>query len=627
MQPTVRERRTVRWPRQRVHKETLAAAEATPLAAESTNPIERRQTPLRRLIGLCRPYQPWLVGGSFCLVIAGALGLVLPWVVRGLIDNVLGAGGMGALWQALVALVAIAVTQAIFTFGQGFLLAYAGERLVADLRSRLYRHLQRLSVGFFDGRRVGELLSRLTNDVAAVQQAITNGLFSSLQRLILLIGAACLLVATEWRLAAVALTTVPPIVIASAYFGRRLQRLTNEAQAELGSTTAVLEETIAGARTVRAFAQEEYEIGRYNRGVGRAFGAAMRRARLRAGFVPLITLCALLGVIGVLVLGAQQVGSGTMTPGALVSAILYITLMASSVGALTGAYAQLCEAGGAAERLFELLDTTPDIIDAPDARPLPAILDGRVRFDRLSFSYGDQPAAPMVLRDLSLEIAPGERLAIVGPSGAGKSTLVNLLLRFYDPSSGSLAVDGHDLREVQLNSLRDRLGVVPQEPVLFSGTVAENIAYGRQEATQEQIAAAATAANAHAFITELPEGYDTVVGERGARLSGGQRQRIAIARAILKDPRILILDEATSSLDTTSEAIVREALERLMQGRTTIVIAHRLSTVESADRIVVLDRGRIAEQGTHTALLARNGLYHRLYTSASDRGDGTIAAK
>ena len=627
MQVTFRERRVFRWPRQRMHTGTLAAADIMPLAVEALNPAEREHTALRRLIGLCRPYRSWLAGGSFCLVLAGALGLVLPWVVRGLIDNVLGTNGMGALWQALVALVAIAVAQAVFTFGQGFLLSYAGERLVADLRSRLYRHLQRLSVGFFDGRRVGELLSRLTNDVSAVQQAITNGLFSSLQQLILLIGAACLLVATEWRLAAVALTTVPPIVIASAYFGRRLQRLTNEAQTELGSTTAVLAETIAGARTVRAFAQEEYEIGRYDQGVRRSFGAAMRRARLRAGFIPLVTLFAVLGVIGVLVLGAQQVGSGTMTAGALVSAILYITLMASSVGALTSAYAQLREAGGAAERLFELLDTTPDIVDAPDARPLPPVLDGRVRFDRLSFSYGDQPAAPMVLRDLSLDIALGERLAIVGPSGAGKSTLVNLLLRFYDPSSGSLEVDGYDLRDVQVNSLRDSLGVVPQEPVLFSGTIAENIAYGRQDATREQVEAAASAANAHPFIAELPEGYDTVVGERGARLSGGQRQRIAIARAILKDPRILILDEATSSLDTTSEATVREALERLMEGRTTIVIAHRLSTVERADRIVVLDRGRIVEQGTHTALLERSGLYHRLYTSASARGDKAIAAK
>ena len=589
--------------------------------------IGRHRSALARLLGLCQPYRRWLAAGALCLIIAGGLGLTLPWVVRGLIDSALNAGSLGQLWQAGVALVVIAIAQALFTFGQGFLLSYAGERLVADLRGRLYRHLQRLSVGFFDGRRVGELLSRLTNDVGAVQGAITNGLFNSLQQVILLIGASFMLVATEWRLAAVALTTVPPIVVASAYFGRRLQRLTSEAQAELGASTAVLEETIAGARTVRAFAQEDYEIGRYDQGVRRAFGAAMRRAKLRAGFVPLITLCALLGVIGVLVLGAQQVGSGALTPGALVSAIIYITLMATSVGALTGAYAQLREASGAAERLFELLDTTPEITDAPTARPLPSTVVGRVTFDRLSFRYGTDDIAPTVLRDLSLEVNPGERLAIVGPSGAGKSTLVNLLLRFYDPTAGRIAIDGHDLREVRLNSLRDLLGVVPQEPVLFSGTVAENIAYGRPDATPTQIEAAARAANAHAFIEELPEGYATVVGERGARLSGGQRQRIAIARAILKDPRILILDEATSALDTASETAVREALERLMDGRTTILIAHRLSTVEGADRIVVLDHGRIAEQGTHGQLLARGGLYHRLYTSASASGAEMLAAK
>jgi subfamily B ATP-binding cassette protein MsbA len=400
----------------------------------------------------------------------------------------------------------------------------------------------------------------LTNDVAAIRQAITSGLLGSLQQVILLVGAAGLLFVAEWRLAAVALATVPPIVIASAVFGRRLQRLTVETQAEHGSATTMLEETIAGARTVRAFGREEYEIGRYDRGVRRTFDAAMRWARRRAGFVPFISLCALLGVIGVLVLGAWQVGQGTLTPGALVSAILYITLMATAVGGLTGVYAQLREASGAAERLFELLDTTSEIVDTPTARPLPASVRGAARFDRLTFRYGNRPEARAVLRDLSLAIAPGERVAIVGPSGAGKSTLVNLLLRFYDPVDGTVTLDSHDLREVTLGSLRDALGVVPQEPVLFGGTVAENIAYGRQEATREEIAAAARQANAHDFIRELPEGYDTVVGERGARLSGGQRQRIAIARAILKDPRVLILDEATSSLDNTSEAIVREAL-------------------------------------------------------------------
>jgi len=573
---------------------------------------------LVRLLGLCR--------GAVCLIFAGGLGLALPWVIRGLIDNALGTGAGTAIWPPLVALVVIAIAQAGFTFGQSLLLAYAGEKLVADLRARLYRHLQSLSVGFFDGRRVGELLSRLTNDVAAIQQTITSGILNSLQQIILLVGAAALLFITEWRLAAVALLTVPPIVIASAVFGRRLQRLTVETQAELGAATTMLEETIAGARTVRAFGREEYEIGRYDHGVRRTFDAAMRRARLRAGFVPFITLCALLGVIGVLVLGAWQVGQGTLTPGALVSAILYITLMATAVGGLTGVYAQLREASGAAERLFELLDTSSEITDTPDARPLPATLQGAVRFDGLTFRYGKRPEARAVLRSLSLTIAPGERVAIVGPSGAGKSTLVNLLLRFYDPVGGAVTLDGHDLREVTLNSLRDALGVVPQEPVLFGGTVAENIAYGRQEATREEIETAVRQANAHDFVRELPEGYDTIVGERGARLSGGQRQRLAIARAILKDPRVLILDEATSSLDNTSEAIVQEALGRLMVGRTTILIAHRLTTIEGADRIVVLDDGRIVEEGTHAEVLTHDGVYRRLHDSAHAGTEPALAA-
>ena len=321
--------------------------------------LASRHGALVRLLGLCRPYRRWLSGGAICLILAGGLGLALPWVIRGSIDNALGTTVGTAIWLPLVALVVMAIAQVGFTFGQSLLLAYAGERLVADLRARLHRHLQSLSVGFFDGRRVGELLSRLTNDVGAIQQAITSGIFNSLQQIILLIGAAAMLFATEWRLAAVAMLTVPPIVIASAVFGRCLQRLTVETQAELGAATTLLEETITGARTVRAFGREKYEIGRYDRGVRRTFDAAMRRARLRAGFVPFITLCTLLGVIGVLVLGAWQVGQGTLTPGALVSAILYITLMATAVGSLTGVYAQLREASGAAERLFERSARSP----------------------------------------------------------------------------------------------------------------------------------------------------------------------------------------------------------------------------------------------------------------------------
>ncbi len=582
---------------------------------------------LGRLLWLSRPYWRGLAAGGVCLLIASALGLVLPWLVRVLIDGIFVARNPGLLRRAMIALVAVFTVQALFNFGQSYLLAYTGERLVADLRRRLYGHLQGLSVGFFDGRRVGELLSRLTNDVAAIQQSLTANLLNFLQQLVFLTGAVALVVITDWRLAGIVLATLPPIILAGAFFGRRLQALSNEAQAELGRATTVLEETIAGARTVKSFAREGYEVERFGASIERTFAVAMRRTRLRAIFSPLITFFALLALTGVLVFGAREVGQGRMTPGELVSSLMYMTMVAGPIGALTGVYAQLREASGAAERLFELLDTVPEVTDAPDAAPLPGPVVGRVRVEDVSFRYGAAPDAPTVLDGVSLDAAPGERLALVGPSGAGKSTLVNLLLRFYDPVAGRVTLDGHDLRGVTLQSLREALGVVPQDPVLFGGTIAENIAYGRLDATPEEVEAAARAANAHGFIGDLPQGYETVVGERGIKLSGGQRQRVAIARAILKDPRVLILDEATSSLDTEAEAAIQEALERLMRGRTTIVIAHRLSTVERADRIVVLERGRVVEQGRHADLLARGGLYHRLYTRKfADTSDGATRA-
>lgn len=569
---------------------------------------------LRRLLGLAAPYRWLLVGGGIFLLISSLLGLVLPWLVRGIIDGALTNGDDALLRRTILALVATFVVQAIVGIAQGYLLSFAGERLVADLRRRLYAHLQALSVGFFDGRRVGELLSRLTNDVGAIQTSLTGNLLTFVQQIVMLIGAVTLVIVTEWRLAGIVLLAMPPIILAGAFFGRRLQKLSGEAQAALGVTTTALEETLAGVRTVKAFGREGYEIARYGRSVERTFAVAMRRTRVRSVFGPTITLFAFLTLTGVLIFGAREVASGQLSPGALVSALLYMTMVAGSIGGLTGVYAQLREASGAAERLFEILDTTPQIADVPGAQPLPAPVRGAVRIEALSFRYATIPSdAPPTLSDVDLTLASGETVALVGPSGAGKTTLANLLLRFYEPSVGRILLDGRDLRDVTLASLREAVGVVPQEPALFGGTVGENIAYGRLDATQEAIVAAARAANAHGFIAELPEGYDTIVGERGIRLSGGQRQRVAIARAILKDPRLLILDEATSSLDNESEAAIQAALERLMRGRTTLVIAHRLSTVERADRIVVLDRGRIVEQGTHAQLLVAGGLYARLY--------------
>jgi len=591
------------------------SAESAPRRDGAEGAVRVDPAALRRLLGLAAPYRWLLIGGGIFLLISSLLGLVLPWLVRGIIDGALTNGDDALLRRTILALIATFVVQAVVGIAQGYLLSFAGERLVADLRRRLYAHLQALSVGFFDGRRVGELLSRLTNDVGAIQTSITGNLLTFVQQIVMLIGAVTLVIITEWRLAGIVLLALPPIILAGAFFGRRLQKLSGEAQAALGATTTVLEETLAGVRTVKAFGREGYEIARYGRSVEETFAVAMRRTRVRSVFGPTITLIAFLTLTGVLIFGAREVANGQLSPGALVSALLYMAMVAGSIGGLTGVYAQLREASGAAERLFEILDTPPQIADVPGAQPLPVPVRGAVRIADVSFRYDTLASdAPPTLSDVELTLAPGETVALVGPSGAGKTTLANLLLRFYEPSAGRVLLDGRDLRDITLASLREAVGVVPQEPALFGGTIGENIAYGRLDAPQGAIEAAARAANAHGFIADLPERYDTVVGERGIRLSGGQRQRVAIARAILKDPRLLILDEATSSLDNESEAAIQAALERLMRGRTTLVIAHRLSTVERADRIVVLDRGRIVEQGTHGQLLVAGGLYARLYT-------------
>lgn len=567
-----------------------------------------------RLFGYLRPYQRWMIVALIAMVIGAGLGLVMPLAVGQIVNLITGDQALPIAQIALILMI-VAIGDVIVSFIQTYSLAFVGERVVSDLRLAAYRHLQQLDLAFFDQRRTGEITSRITNDVTLIQSAVTTNLATLLQGVIQLAGAVILMVVVSWQLSGLALVLVPTLVLIAAGFGRWLRRISTAVQDRLADATSILEETVAGARVVRSFGREPYEIERFRTAVEATFATAMKRARVRALFQPAMSLAVWVALIGMLVVGGYLVSVGSLTPGDLVAFLFYAGMAAGSMGAFAGLFGQIQEALGAVARVFELLDQQPAVADAPDAIPLPPV-QGKVEFCAVSFAYQraeNGQAAPIVLRNFSLAIEPGEMVALVGPSGAGKSTIVSLIPRFYDVQAGSVLIDGYDVRRVQIRSLREQIGIVPQETLLFSGSIRDNIRYGRLEASDAEVEAAARMANAHEFICQLPDGYDTPVGERGVRLSGGQRQRIAIARAILKDPRILILDEATSSLDSESERLVQEALERLMAGRTSIVIAHRLSTVQRADRIVVVVAGEVVEQGSHRQLLARGGVYARLY--------------
>ena len=570
--------------------------------------------PLTRLLPRVRPHAMALALAGICLAASAAIGLVFPLVVGRLLDAAFVNGSAFKLDRIAAFLLVLFAVQALLNFVQVYLLSATGERVVAALRKELFAHLVRLSPGFFADRRSGELTSRLSTDTALLQAVLSHQLSELARQILYLVGGVIMLTLTHPRLTATTLAVVPIVVGMAFLFGRMLRRASTGVQDRVAEAMGSADEAFSQIRVVQSFTREKEEVRRYDALLADVITAAIKRARIRGVFFGVITFCAFGGVVAVMWQGGRLVLEGTLTPGALVRFLLYAITVAASVGALASLFGSYQEAVGAVKRVFELLETKPQIQEPANPERLALPARGHVRFENVHFSYA--AGLPEVLGGVNFEIAPGEVVALVGVSGAGKTTVASLLPRFWDITAGRITLDGHDVRALALADLRRAIGLVPQEPSLFSGTVRENIAYavdGERDPTDAEIEAASRAAHAHEFVVRLPDGYGTRVGERGVKLSGGQRQRLAIARVFLKNPAVVVLDEATSSLDAESEALVEVAMEDLLRGRSTLIIAHRLSTVRRADRVLVIDKGAIVEEGSHDALLARNGQYARLY--------------
>ncbi|HEX4853809.1 ABC transporter transmembrane domain-containing protein [Arenimonas sp.] len=564
---------------------------------------------LRGLLPFLRPHRPLLLCWLVALALSSSATLMLPVAVKYMIDQGFVAGSSVDRWFAL--LFAVAVLLALATAARFYFVSLLGERVIADLRRTLYGHLLSLDQAFFERTRTGELLSRLSADTELLRSVVASSMSVALRSGITVLGSALMLAVTSPRLALFALLGIPLVILPMVVSGRRVRGVAKDSQDRVADANARAGETLGAMHTVQSYAREDYERERFSGAVQVALGTARKRIRLQAMLTAVVIVLVFGSITAVLWIGAQDVVAGSMTPGTLGQFVLYALLGAGSVGALTEVWAEVQRAAGGMTRINELLQERSVLAVPARPAPLPTPVRGEIRLEGVRFHYPTRPDVA-ALDDFSLSVAPGETVALVGPSGAGKSTVLQLLLRFHDPEAGRLSLDGHDLRTLEPAALRRQVALVPQDPMIFGATARENIRYGRLEASDAEIEAAARSAEAHEFLAALPQGYDSELGERGARLSGGQQQRLAIARALLKDAPILLLDEATSALDSQSEHAVQQALERLMQGRTTLVIAHRLATVLKADRIIVMDRGRIVAQGTHAELLAQGGLYAEL---------------
>lgn len=572
----------------------------------------------KRLLSYLKPYKKLLILSVFFMMLVSLSNLVVPWIIKDVIDQVLENKDLGMLYIIIVVILATFFIRALTTFGHRYLMGYIGQAVIMDIRNALYHHLQRLSIAYYDRRRTGDIMSNLTNDISALQTAIVTDFITIVQESAIFIGSFGSMIYLQWKLTVLCLIIVPLVSYVIKFFGKKLHNSGKDVQETLADVTSILQETIQGVRIVRSFNRGAYEEKRFRKINKLSFTAAVRAIRQQSQMTPFVEFLAAIAVCAIIWYGGVSVIDGVMSTGELIAFLIYAINLANPTRRVAESVGNIQKSLAAADRVFSILDEQPEIQNREEAKDI-EVKAGGVEARHVSFSY---EAGNPVLTDLNFVAEPGQTIALVGPSGSGKTTIANLLPRFYDVTGGGIYIDGMDIRESTISSLREHIGLVPQDTLLFNTTIRENILYGRLDATDEEVWEAVKAANAEKFIRGLPNGIETKVGDRGLVLSGGQRQRIAIARAILKDPAILILDEATSALDTESEKIVQDALEKLMVGRTSFVIAHRLSTVKNADQIFVLNNGHIEESGTHNELMREGGLYYELYTMSMKEPEG-----